>query len=114
MDDQPPTPDEKALRTLRRLVTVLTAVMIIGIVTITVLLAIRLNQPVARAEPEPIPEDLALPDGAEVLFAQRRNGNIHVMTMDATVFVLTPDGTEVLSVMTPEMADLITRGAPRE
>lgn len=114
MNDQPPTQDEKALRLLRRLVTVLTAVMIIGIVTITVLLAIRLNQPVAQTTPDPIPETLALPEDTEILFSRRMAGNITVVTEDMTLIVLNPEGTEVLYIITPEMAEALLQSLPEE
>ncbi|WP_299282991.1 DUF6476 family protein [uncultured Tateyamaria sp.] len=49
------------LRFLRRLVTVLTAIMIFGVLTVIGLLVIRLN-----ADPTPmvLPEQVTLPDGA--------------------------------------------------
>lgn len=56
------TPLEPAnLRFLRRLVTVLTVIMIAGVVTVVSLLVIRLNgDPAALA----VPEQVTLPDGA--------------------------------------------------
>ncbi|WP_375266580.1 DUF6476 family protein [Planktotalea sp.] len=48
------------LRFLRRLVTVLTAVMIGGVVLIIALLVIRLND-----KPAMLPENVALPEGVE-------------------------------------------------
>jgi len=57
------TPEEPAnLAFLRRLVTVLTIIMIGGVVTVVALLVIRLN-----AEPAglPLPEQVTLPDGAQ-------------------------------------------------
>ncbi|MEO1555592.1 MAG: DUF6476 family protein [Pseudomonadota bacterium] len=56
------TPLEPAnLRFLRRLVTVLTVIMIGGVVTVVSLLVIRLN---ADPAPLPLPEQVTLPDGA--------------------------------------------------
>ncbi|MEO0380697.1 MAG: DUF6476 family protein [Pseudomonadota bacterium] len=56
------TPLEPAnLRFLRRLVTVLTVIMIGGVVTVVSLLVIRLNETPA---PLPLPEQVTLPDGA--------------------------------------------------
>lgn len=56
------TPIEPAnLRFLRRLVTVLTAIMIFGVLTVIALLVIRLNGDPA---PLPLPEQVTLPDGA--------------------------------------------------
>jgi hypothetical protein len=56
------TPIEPAnLRFLRRLVTVLTIIMIGGVVTVVSLLVIRLN---GAPDPLPLPERVTLPDGA--------------------------------------------------
>ena len=56
------TPEEPAnLAFLRRLVTVLTIIMIGGVVTVVALLVIRLN---AGPAPLPLPEQVTLPDGA--------------------------------------------------
>ncbi|MEL6450767.1 MAG: DUF6476 family protein [Pseudomonadota bacterium] len=56
------TPEEPAnLRFLRRLVTVLTVIMIGGVVTVVALLVIRLN---ADPAPLPLPDQVTLPDGA--------------------------------------------------
>ncbi|WP_299621585.1 DUF6476 family protein [uncultured Tateyamaria sp.] len=55
-------PSEPAnLRFLRRLVTVLTATMILGVLTVIVLLVIRLNAPAPTLA---LPEQITLPDGA--------------------------------------------------
>ncbi len=48
------------LRFLRRLVTVLTVIMIAGVVTVVALLVIRLNKDPA---PLPLPQQITLPDG---------------------------------------------------
>ncbi|WP_299146524.1 DUF6476 family protein [uncultured Tateyamaria sp.] len=56
------TPEEPAnLAFLRRLVTVLTIIMIGGVVTVVALLVIRLN---AGPAPLPLPEQVTLPGGA--------------------------------------------------
>ena len=56
------TPIEPAnLRFLRRMVTVLTVIMIGGVVTVVSLLVIRLNEAPA---PLPLPQQITLPDGA--------------------------------------------------
>jgi hypothetical protein len=55
------TPDERRLRWLARLVTVLTAVMIAGVVTIVALLVTRLGPSPAL----PIPEEITLPEDAQ-------------------------------------------------
>lgn len=57
------SPDERRLRWLARLVTMLTAVMIAGVLAIVALLVTRLGQ-----SPDlPIPEEIALPDGARAV-----------------------------------------------
>ncbi|MGI1663063.1 DUF6476 family protein [Palleronia sp. KMU-117] len=72
--DQPPIPEAEArnLRFLRLLVTVLTAVMILGLVTVVALLVIRLQAP--APETLPLPDSIALPDGARAqAFTQGRD-----------------------------------------
>lgn len=51
--------DARSLRFLKVLVTVLTAIMIFGVLTIITLLVIRLRAPEA-----PLPAEITLPDGA--------------------------------------------------
>ncbi len=80
--DTQPLPPE--VRFVKRLVIVLTSVMIVGIVIIVGLLALRLSAPPA---PLTLPDQLALPDGvtpAAVTLARD------------WVLVLSEDGTEVL------------------
>lgn len=72
--DQPPIPEAEArnLRFLRLLVTVLTAVMILGLVTVVALLVIRLQAPAPAALP--LPETIALPEGTRATaFTQGRD-----------------------------------------
>jgi hypothetical protein len=60
-DGDTPAPLPANLRFLRGLVTVLTAVMILGVITIVALLVIRLNAPAPQVLVAP--GDFALPDG---------------------------------------------------
>ncbi|WP_299688570.1 DUF6476 family protein [uncultured Tateyamaria sp.] len=60
LDDIETPPEPANLRFLRRLVTVLTAIMICGVVTVVGLLVIRLNADPARL---PLPDRITLPDG---------------------------------------------------
>lgn len=76
---------------MRRLVTVLTAVMIGGVVLIVVLLAIRLNTPASPA----FPEMIALPEGATPLSLTRGPDFLAVVTEDGRIFILDPDGSAV-------------------
>ncbi|MEL7164107.1 MAG: DUF6476 family protein [Pseudomonadota bacterium] len=58
VDDTQPPPDPANLVFLRRLVTALTAIMIVGVVAVVSLLVIRL-----QAHPPVLPEQIVLPDG---------------------------------------------------
>jgi len=84
--DQPPIPEAEArnLRFLRVLVTVLTAVMIVGLVTIVALLVIRLQTPAPGAVS--LPETIALPDGAAA----------HAFTQGRDWYAVVTDDDEIL------------------
>lgn len=81
--DSPRTPPEPAnLRFLRILVTVLTAVMIGGLITIVALLVIRFS-----GEAPVVPETVTLPEGVEA----------EAFTMGGDWYaVVTPGGAEIL------------------
>ena len=71
MDNAPEDPVEEPanLKFLRRLVTVLTATMIAGVILITSLIVIRYNQSAT-----PLPDTITLPDGTTATaFTQARN-----------------------------------------
>lgn len=101
MSDQIPESEARNLRLLRRLVTTLTAVMIVGVSAIVVLLAIRLTSP-----PSPsFPDALALPEGTVPLAVTRAPGFIAVVTEDRRILILDPAGQEVtqsITIRTPE------------
>lgn len=86
----PPNEDEGGtlpanLRFLKTLVTVLTAVMILGVLTIVALLVIRLN-----AEPAPIlivPGDFALPPGVGVVGLSVIDGQSVIVGNDGVIRV---------------------------
>jgi hypothetical protein len=61
LDDIEPPPEPANLKFLRRLVTVLTATMILGVLTVIALLVIRLNAPSPQMA---LPEQITLPDGS--------------------------------------------------
>ncbi len=101
-------PDASALRMLRALVTTLTAVMILGIIAIVALLVIRLPNigplggslggsfggPIdgrARAS-VPLPEALALPEGARALAVTRGPDWFAVVTGDERILIYGADG----------------------
>ncbi|MGX0878007.1 hypothetical protein ACSSV4_002703 [Roseovarius sp. MBR-154] len=63
MDDSPPPVSPATLKFLARLVTVLTATMIVGVVVIVALLVIRFPGE-ERTPSLALPDSIALPDGA--------------------------------------------------
>lgn len=79
--------------------TVLTAVMIAGVVLIAVLLAIRLNAPGTPA----FPDMIALPEGTVPLAVTRGPDFLLVVTDDGRAFVLDPTGSELRQeiILTP-------------
>lgn len=96
-----PETEARGLRLLRRLVTVLTAVMIAGIVIIVALLWIRLNAPAAPA----FPDTLALPEGASPRAVTRGDGFIAVVTDDGRIFILDPSGQTVIDEVTVRLPE---------
>lgn len=73
-----PLPEPANLRFLRRLVTVLTATMILGVLVIVALLVIRLQQ----HHPLPLPEQISLPTGAAALAITEGHDWFGVVTSD--------------------------------
>jgi len=83
MDDAPQPVQEPAnLKFLRRLVTVLTAVMIAGVLVIIALLVIRLSD-----RPAPWPEEIALPAGTRAQAVTRGEGWLAVVTEDQRLLI---------------------------
>lgn len=80
-----------SLRLLKRLVTVLTLVMIVAVITITGVFVTRL--PNLAAAPPALPGTLALPDGAEAAAVTMGTGWIAVVTKDDRILVFGADGT---------------------
>lgn len=97
MDDAPQDqPEPPNLRFLRVLVTILTAVMIVGLLTIVVLLVIRL-----RPAPETaldLPDSITLPDGASAEAFTRGKDWFAVVTDDDMILIFRPDGSLIKSV----------------
>ena len=83
------------LRFLKALVTVLTAVMIVGLIAVVALLVTRLSE---RPAP-PVPAALALPDGAAPFAVTQAPGRWIVTTRDGRVLIFDGDG-----VLTGEVA----------
>ena len=78
------------LRLLRRLVTVLTAVMIIGFIILIIAFVIRLQQPSAPALT--LPPEITLPDGTRPI-AFTRGPDWIAITTDSQILIYAPDGT---------------------
>ena len=80
--DEAPEALPPSLRALRRLVTVLTAVMIVGFVVLIAALVMRLN-----ADGPPLPDALALPAGAEAVAFTQGDDWYAVVTRDDRILV---------------------------
>ncbi|MGJ8604227.1 MAG: DUF6476 family protein [Marivita sp.] len=92
-EDQLPEPAN--LRFLRRLITVLTATMIGGVILITALLVIRYNQTAA-----PLPDTITLPDGSTATaFTQARNWYA-VVTDSDQILIFARDTGRLLQTIT--------------
>ena len=90
----PANPTEPAnLRFLRRLVTTLTATMIVGLLAIFTVLVIRLQSPVAI-----FPEITALPEGTQVLSVSRTANELIVIDQNRQIYLLSLDGEKLLHV----------------
>ncbi|MEM8958831.1 MAG: DUF6476 family protein [Pseudomonadota bacterium] len=89
-EDQLPEGEPANLRFLRWLVTVLTAVMIIGVSTIVLLLVMKLGQTPALPA---LPDALKLPEGAEASAVTFGPGWIAVVDRGERVLLYASDGT---------------------
>jgi len=105
MDNDTSTPVQEfelppSLRFLRQLVTVLTGVMIVGVVMIIALLVIRLNTDPAPA----LPASITLPDGSTpVAFTQTATWYA-VVTADDKILIYALDG-QLRDTITVSQAD---------
>ncbi len=80
--------EARNLRFLRRLVTVLTASMILGVLAIVVLLVIRLRVP-----PGPfVPDAILLPEGVTATAYTQGTGWIAIVTSDDEILIYDPEG----------------------
>ncbi|MDH5799161.1 MAG: DUF6476 family protein [Paracoccaceae bacterium] len=90
MDDAPLSQAEvKNLQFLRRLVTVLTATMILGLLTIVTLLVIRFTSPTSEI---PLPEVITLPEGANALAFTQGRGWFAVVTDQDQILIFDNQG----------------------
>lgn len=77
-------PEPANLTLLRRLVTGLTAVMIVGLVVVVGLIVIRFSQ---DRDGPPLPATLELPDGAKALAVTAGDGWYAVVTQDNRILI---------------------------
>ena len=82
MDDTPRPVDDRTLRFLRLLVTVLTATMILGLLVIITLLVIRFSD--SRL---PLPDRIELPGGVTATAFTRGDGWFAVVTGDDRILI---------------------------
>jgi hypothetical protein len=87
-EDGLPETEARNLRFLRRLVTVLTATMILGVLAIVILLVIRLQAPSGPF----VPDAIALPEGARATAYTQGTGWIAIVTSDDEILIYDPDG----------------------
>ncbi|MFO7759504.1 MAG: DUF6476 family protein [Roseovarius sp.] len=86
MDDSPPPVSPATLKFLARLVTVLTATMIVGVLVIVGLLVTRLQQ--ADTTPAPaLPDRVTLPDGATARAVTMGGDWYAVVTTDDRILI---------------------------
>jgi hypothetical protein len=89
MDDaRIPEAEARNLRFLRRLVTALTATMILGVAAIVILLVIRLQAPSAPF----VPDAIVLPAGVTATAYTQGTGWIAIVTSDDEILIYDPEG----------------------
>jgi hypothetical protein len=87
-DNRIPETEARNLRFLRRLVTALTATMILGVLAIVILLVIRLQAPV----PPHVPDAILLPEGVRATAYTQGTGWIAIVTDADEILIYDPDG----------------------
>jgi len=95
-DDGFPETEARNLRFLRRLVTVLTATMILGVLAIVILLVIRLQAPSGPF----VPNAIVLPEGATATAYTQGTGWIAIVTSDDEILIYDPDGHRLIRRIT--------------
>ncbi|MCH2076969.1 MAG: DUF6476 family protein [Rhodobacteraceae bacterium] len=94
--------EARGLVFLRRLVTVLTVVMIAGVLAIVALLVIRLGDgPTTIA----VPAQIALPEGTRAIAVTQTATNILVVTETENLLIFDASGTELLGAV--QLGDFI-------
>jgi hypothetical protein len=84
-------PEPANLRFLRRLVTTLTATMILGLIAIFTVLVISL-----QPSNQPFPEIVALPEKTDVLSISRTPNELVVISQEKIIYVLSANGKKLL------------------
>jgi len=97
MNDAPLEPEEPAnLKFLRRLVTLLTGTMIVGVVVIIGLLVMRINGKPAPVSTGPeLPASITLPDGAQATAFTMGKGWYAVVTDGDAILIYDADSGEL-------------------
>lgn len=94
MDDKTfPETEARNLRFLRRLVTALTATMILGVLAIVILLVMRLQAPL----PPHVPPAIVLPEGVRATAYTQGTGWIAIVTDTDEILIFDPDGHRLIS-----------------
>ena len=91
-DARIPEAEARNLRFLRRLVTVLTATMILGVSAIVILLIIRLQAPSGPF----VPDAVVLPAGVTATAYTQGTGWIAIVTSEDEILIYDPDGHELV------------------
>ena len=84
-------PEPANLRFLRRLVTTLTATMILGLIAIFTVLVIQLQAPA-----QIFPKILDLPDKTTVLSISRTPSELIIIDEKRNIYIMSTDGTKLL------------------
>lgn len=103
MDDSPPPVSPATLKFLARLVTVLTATMIIGVLVITGLLVTRLQR--ADTPAPALPAEITLPDGATARAVTMGGDWYAVVTGDDRILIFDRPSGEIRQTVTIETRD---------
>lgn len=88
--------EARGLVFLRRLVTVLTAVMIVGVLAIVALLVIRLGEGPTTVV---VPSQIALPEGTRAIAVTQTANNILVVTETENLLIFDAAGTMLLGAV---------------
>ena len=81
------------LRFLRRLVTTLTVVMILGLLTIIALFVMRFANPGTSPGPLALPDSITLPEGTIATAFTKGDDWIAIVTEDDRILIYDPEGT---------------------